>query len=69
MPVDLVLTPIFRYDILNNSWVSISPLPRALSHMGGCISLKENLIFLSGGYEKYEATNQVCSILVGSIGD
>jgi len=49
----------FRYNIKTNTWSPINPLPEPLSNMAGCVSYKEQLIFISGGYNKHEASNHV----------
>lgn len=49
----------FRYNIKTNTWSAINPLPEPLSNMAGCVSYKEQLIFISGGYNKHEASNNV----------
>ena len=50
---------LFRYNIKTNTWSAINPLPEPLSNMAGCVSYKEQLIFISGGYNKHEASNNV----------
>ena len=50
---------LFRYNIKTNTWSPINSLPEPLSNMAGCVSYKEQLIFISGGYNKHEASNHV----------
>ena len=49
-----------KYDIAQNKWSNLPNLPEPTSNMASCLSEEDQLVILSGGYTKYEASRKVC---------
>ena len=51
----------FRYDIANNTWDTIPPVPDALTRIAGSAVAVKGKIYLIGGYHVYSSLNEISS--------